>query len=608
MKESAWSQTQMLLVALRFLIRAARNEAMGLVIGVLFRGFTPVATAWLAKLLVDSLMRDNLRKDEVLQVVAIMGLVGLVTAIFSQVIRYLNAEMDRKLSFRGQQELAIAMGRMQGLRRLEEPDFHDRLQIAGHAGRAGPGQVFAGLLGVFQAVVSMASFFVVLLFLDWRLVLVVFVASVPGVVNNLRQSRRRFELVQRTASRERREFFYSGLLTKLSVAKEVRLFGLSAFFVGRMESELSSIHAEHRSYDRRVAWSQGVLAAFGALSVTACTAWAVTQCVNHHLSIGDLLIVMAAVPGVISGAVNVSDHLAGASFGLTSYRQFVDVVSVQSDLSKAVNPKPIKGLECEIKFKNVWFRYSEDGPWILKGVSFSVLVGRATALVGVNGAGKSTIVKLLCRFYDPQVGEIHWDGQDLRDVDIEELRSRIGAVFQDFVDYELSVAENIGLGDIGNLGSRSEIVAAAKTAGIDSVLAGLPRGYDTMLTRSFVDSDDGSSGVLLSGGQWQRLALARALFRKDRDLLILDEPSAGLDPFAEAELSRCIRAHRATTTSVLISHRMNTVRDADHIVVLDGGVVAESGTHDELVEKNGIYRRMFEMQARGYQSDVPVDA
>jgi ATP-binding cassette subfamily B protein len=267
----------------------------------------------------------------------------------------------------------------------------------------------------------------------------------------------------------------------------------------------------------------------------------------------------------------------------------------------------MRALRRAIEFDDVWFRYAPDLPWTLRGVSFSVPYGQAVALVGHNGAGKSTLVKLLCRFYDPDRGRILWDGVDLRDMDVAALRDRISAVFQDYMDYELSARENIAVGDL-TLGQRPEaLAAAARQAGIHGALTALPRGYDTLLTRTYVDladKKDPRTGVLLSGGQWQRVALARAFLRGSRDLVILDEPSSGLDAEAEYEIHSGLRAHRDGRTSVLISHRLNAIRDADHIVVLVDGAVAEQGDHHALMARSGTYARLFSLQAKGFADDT----
>jgi ATP-binding cassette subfamily B protein len=274
-----------------------------------------------------------------------------------------------------------------------------------------------------------------------------------------------------------------------------------------------------------------------------------------------------------------------------------------------VVPRALPPLWCGIELRDVWFRYSEDHPWALRGVNLHIPHGTAVALVGRNGAGKSTLVKLLCRFYDPTHGAILWDGVDIRDVDVDDLRQRIGAVFQDYMSYDMTAAENIALGDLDAFNDARRIRAAAQRAGIHATLARLPHGYDTLLSRMFFMGDDNpESGVVLSGGQWQRLALARAFLRARRDLMILDEPSAGLDAEAEHEIHASLRRYRGGQTSLLISHRLGAVRDADHIVVLHDGRVVEHGDHRTLMAGGGHYARLFTMQARGYQQHAPSDA
>jgi ATP-binding cassette subfamily B protein len=264
-------------------------------------------------------------------------------------------------------------------------------------------------------------------------------------------------------------------------------------------------------------------------------------------------------------------------------------------------------LPATIELDDVWFRYGEDQPWILRGVNLAIKAGQAIALVGENGSGKSTLVKLLCRLYDPSRGTIRWNGIDVRDIPVEELRARTAAVIQDFMCYELTAAENIALGDTDGRETLdldpARVAAAARQAEVLDTVERLPHGPATLLSRTFVDhTNPDQAGVLLSGGQWQRLALARALARGPRGLLILDEPSSGLDADAEHRIHRRLAEHRHRHTTVLVSHRLNTVRDADQIAVLADGRITEMGSHQELMATGGTYERLFNLQAAGYQT------
>ncbi len=321
---------------------------------------------------------------------------------------------------------------------------------------------------------------------------------------------------------------------------------------------------------------------------------------------------VAAVAGVQGALATLALEVARTHQALLLLDHYLAVTTAGPDLPLAAAPRPLPALSGGIELRDVWFRYSDAHPWILRGVSLRIPHGRSLALVGLNGAGKSTLVKLLCRFYDPTRGAILWDGVDLREVDVTAYRRRLSVVFQDYMHYDMTAAENIALGDLDALHDEQRLRAAAERAGIHQKLADLPHGYRTLLSRIFFtrpEGDGAHSGVMLSGGQWQRLALARAFLREGRDLMILDEPSAGLDAAAEHEVHAALCGHRGDRTGLLISHRLSAVRDADRIVVLKDGRVAEQGSHDALMALDGEYARLFTLQANGYRTDgEPVGA
>jgi ATP-binding cassette subfamily B protein len=245
-------------------------------------------------------------------------------------------------------------------------------------------------------------------------------------------------------------------------------------------------------------------------------------------------------------------------------------------------------------FEDVGFRYPNAERWAVRHLSFTLHAGEVLALVGENGAGKTTLVKLLARLYDPDEGRILLDGVDLREYDIDQLRAHIGVIFQDFVRYHLSAAENIAVGQIDAREDRQRIVEAARRSLADGVISGLPDGYDQVLGKRF------KKGIDLSGGEWQKVAIARAYMR-DADLLILDEPTAALDARAEFEVFQRFKELSAGKTAVLISHRFSTVRMADRILVLEAGQIEEVGSHEQLLAAGHRYAELFELQAAGYR-------
>jgi ATP-binding cassette, subfamily B, bacterial len=589
--------------AVRVAARAAPGWLGLHVGGTVLAALLPVLTVWLLKDVLDGLTSGRSRFPP-----SAYGLVaaGLATVLLPPVARYAHNQLGRLVSRRAQSDLYLATGRLAGLARLEDPAFRDRLQLAQQAGRSGPGQVVDGVAGIAQGLLTLTGLLVVLAAINPVMAGVALLATVPALLAEIQLSRARTRMMWGITPLERREFFYADLLTSLPAAKELRLLGLGELFRRRMLGELGAADSQRRRMDGRELRVQVSLGVLSAIVAGAGLLWAVAAAVDGRLGVGDVSAFITAMGGLQTGLGALVLRVSTVYQALLLYDHYRAVLRAGPDLPVHADPRPAPPLAHGIELRDVWFRYGPGQPWVLRGVDLVIPKGLAVALVGLNGAGKSTLVKLLCRFYDPERGEIRWDGVDLRELSVASLRERVGAVFQDYMTYDLSAAENIGLGDVTALEDDDRIRAAAARAGVHDTIEALPRGYRTMLSRMYVDSADAAdaeTGVLLSGGQWQRLALARAFLRDRRDLLILDEPSSGLDAVAEHEIHRRLRAHRAGATSVLISHRLGAVRDADRIVVLDGGRVTEQGTHADLLAAGGEYARLFQLQAQGYAEE-----
>ncbi|MFD1538341.1 ABC transporter ATP-binding protein [Nonomuraea guangzhouensis] len=582
--------------------RSAPVHVLGYLAVTLVGAAAPIALAWLTKAVLDGLAQG--RTTILLGLAVTLAAVTTAAVAATHAAQYLRAEVDRRTALRSKDELFAAVTRFTGLAPFESPAFLDRLRLAQQSA-TNPGRLVDTAASAARSAMTVAGFVGSLALISPAFTVLVLLSALPALLIELRLSRQRVAMLWRIGPAERREMFYAQLMSTADAAKEIRLFDLGAFLRLRMLAELRTANAARRRMDRREFFVQASLSATSAIVAGVGLVWTIIAAGRGQLSVGDVSMFVAAVAGV-QAALNVM-----VSAGVMAYEQLltfhhhVTIVTAGPDLPAPRDPASLAPLRRGIELRDVWFRYGEDHPWVLRGVDLFIPHGRTVALVGRNGGGKSTLVKLLCRFYDPTRGAILWDGVDLRDVAPETLRARIGAVFQDFVTYEMTAADNIALGDQDATQDQSRVERAAQDAGVHDTVAALPYGYRTLLSRGFTLDEEGEEeGVLLSGGQWQRVALARAFLRRDRDLMILDEPSSGLDPEAEYEVHSRLASLRSGRTSVVISHRLGAVRDADRIVVLADGVVTEEGTHAELLADGGTYARLFTRQATGYRDEV----
>jgi len=567
-------------------------------------GVLPVSAAWLTKLVFDELVRgSNADAARAGWLALAAAALGAGTTITQHIIGYLVARRGHGIELLVQDRLYARMASFVGLRPFEDPVRLGQIRLAGEAASSAPQTIVTFVLEVFQALVVVGGFVGVLLAVWPPMVAVLFVGAVPAVLAQLALARRYAATTETNMELVRRRIFYQSLLTDARAAQEIRTYGLAGLFSRRLADSTSRAIARLVADERRGAITHSGLALVATGIGAIGTVVVVLGVAAGRTSVGDMVLFVAAVAGVqaaISGLAHNSGAVAGA---LRLFENYLAVMSAPDD--QRSGHRAVTALRRAVEFRSVWFRYSQDGPWVLAGVDLTIPAGAAVGMVGLNGAGKTTLVKLLCRFYEPDRGEILWDGVDIREFDVAALRRRIGATFQDFMQYDLTAAENIGVGDLPRIGDRHAIEQAAGRVEVHDALAALPNGYDTLLSRIYLpgnDTDtDTDAGTTLSGGQWQRIALARALMRSNVDLMILDEPSAGLDAEAEYRIHRVLRAHRGGRTSLLISHRLSAIRDADVIVVLAAGRVVEKGDHDTLMLADGQYARLFATQADGYQ-------
>jgi ATP-binding cassette subfamily B protein len=480
------------------------------------------------------------------------------------------------------------------LKHFEQSEYQDRLERARRQASSRStviSQVFGQAQSMITAIALAAGLFLYAPLLIGLLAL----AIIPAVWGEFRFNRLAY-WISHNRSPERRQLEYLRQIgASADSAKEIKLFGLGGFLSSRFATLSQQILIENRNLSIKRAWQTGALAAISTLTYYAAYAYIVWRTLHGEFSIGTLVFLSGSfsqLNGYLQQILIGFTQIAGQSLYLDDLFSFFEIEPTILD-PKHPRPFPLP-MKQGIVFENVGFRYPGSENWAVRNLSFTVPAGETLALVGENGAGKTTIVKLMTRLYDPDEGRITLDGIDLKDFATEDLRTHIGVIFQDFLRYSFTASDNIGVGRIEVADDRQRVIAAAEQSLADSVIRKLPEGYDQMLGRVFLKGQD------LSGGEWQKIAIARAYMR-NAEIIILDEPTAALDARAEAEVFTRFKNLAEGTTAVLISHRFSTVRMADRIVVLADGKVVEAGTHDELIAESGRYAELFELQAQGYR-------
>lgn len=480
------------------------------------------------------------------------------------------------------------------LKHFEQSEYQDRLERARRQASSRStviSQVFGQAQAMITAIALAAGLFVYAPLLIGLLAL----ALIPAVWGEFRFNRLAY-WISHNRSPERRQLEYLRQIgASADSAKEIKLFGLGEFLSGRFKLLSDQILIENRNLSIKRALQTGLLASISTLTYYAAYAYIVWRTLHGEFSIGTLVFLSGSfsqLNGYLQQILIGFTQIAGQSLYLDDLFSFFEIKPTILD------PKHPKAFPLPVKqglvFENVGFRYPGSENWAVRNLSFTVPAGETLALVGENGAGKTTIVKLMTRLYDPDEGRITLDGIDLKEFATGDLRTHIGVIFQDFLRYSFTASDNIGVGRIDVAGDRARIVSAAEQSLADPVIRKLPEGYDQMLGRTFLKGQD------LSGGEWQKIAIARAYMR-NAEIIILDEPTAALDARAEAEVFTRFKNLAEGTTAVLISHRFSTVRMADRIVVLADGKVEEQGTHTELMLNGGRYAELFELQAQGYR-------
>jgi ATP-binding cassette, subfamily B, bacterial len=483
----------------------------------------------------------------------------------------------------------------------ENPASYDLLRRAQNDSISRPVLMIATVFGLVQTLLTFATMIALLIVVSPLLALLALVSPIPAFIADTRYGWRGYNIARWGSRLMRRMNYLVSLVTTDSFAKEVKLFGLGGYFIERYRLIATAFYGSQRA---QLVRRYLIGFAWGNLSTVATSVtylYVALQAIAGRLTLGDLTLYTQAAMSVQSSIQSILGGFSGMYEHNLYLNNLYELMAIKPSMPApsrpAEVPQPLRG---EIRFDNVSFAYPGADKNAVTDLSFTVKAGETLAVVGRNGAGKTTLFKLICRLYDPSGGRILIDGIDLRDFEPDQLRRQIGAMFQDYVDYQATAAENIGLGNVPQIADREAVVSASRQAGSDELIANLPEGYDTALGKWF------DAGVNLSGGEWQKVALARSFMREDARILLLDEPTSALDAQAEYDLFERLRSLTHGRTAVYISHRFSTVRRADRIIFLEHGRLVEEGTHQELMRLDGRYARLFRMQAAAYTGEDVV--
>ncbi len=574
----------------------------------LVRAFLPVATLYVGKLIIDEAVRlvgtgvapdalraalDSGQLDHLLMLLGIEFALAIAADLLGRLVSYGDSLLSEMFTNATSVRLMEHAAKLD-LEDFENPDLQDRLDRARRQ-TMGRANLMSQLFGQVQDMITVASFAIgLLVYAPWLIALLA-VALVPAFIGEAHFNALGYSLNFAWTPERRQLEYVRQLGASVETAKEVKIFNLHRFLIARFRELADGFFAANRALARRRAIWGTVLAALGTLGYYIAFAYITWRTVRGDFTIGDLTFLAGSfrrLRQLLEGLLVGLSQVAGQALYLDDLFSFFEIEpEITSAPDAHAVPQPIaKGFT----FENVGFRYPDAEHWALRGLDFELDAGEVVALVGENGAGKTTLVKLLARLYDPDEGRILLDGRDLRDYDLQDLRANIGVIFQDFVRYHLTAAENIGVGRIEAMHDAARIREAAGRAMADSMIESMPEGYSQVVGRRF------RTGVDLSGGQWQKLAIARAYMR-DAQVMILDEPTAALDARSEFEVFQRFKELSTGRTAVLISHRFSSVRMADRILVLGNGRLEASGTHEQLLAQRGRYAELFELQAAGYR-------
>jgi ATP-binding cassette subfamily B protein len=562
----------------------------------LIAALLPVVILWVGKIIIDEIIRITTQgeKDfsELWKYVLLEFILVVLSDLMSRAISLTDGILGDQYNINTSVKIIEKTNEVD-ISLLENSEFYDKLERA-RTQTMGRVDLMSNVLGQAQTTISILTLVAGLIYFEPYLIILLVLSIIPSFINEVRFSQQQYSLA-RSWTAERRELDYLRFIgANDKTAKEIKLFGLTNFVVNRFRNLAIKYFNLNKTLVIKRSSYGFLFNLLGSISYYAAYVFIIYRVLSGVITLGELTFLSGSFNRLMKSLQDFFSKFTRISESSLYLKDYFDFIDISIDPKTAEDIPLPKVIQKGFEFKNVFFAYPESENQILKDVSFSIKAGEKIAFVGQNGAGKTTLTKLLLRFYEPTSGEILLDGININRYNKSEYQAYFGVLFQDFFRYEFTVRENIAIGKIDEIENQERIEKAAKLSLADEVVSELALGYDQQLGKRFV------KGQELSGGQWQKIALARA-YMKNAEVMILDEPTSALDAKAESEVFERFIHLIKNKTSVIISHRFSTVRQADRIIVLQEGKILESGTHEQLMTNNKLYAQLFTLQAEGYK-------
>jgi ATP-binding cassette subfamily B protein len=586
--------------AVRFVWQGAKGWTIVNGVLLVVQGVLPLLPLYLMKLMVDTVAAGVAAPDKgsaLRHLLLLVGLMGAVTLLASLIrsLAGLVSEWQTYIITDHMNDVLLAKSIEVDLEYYESAQYYDTLHRAQREAPFRPISIVNGLAQIGQNGISLLAIATLLLSFHWIIAICLFMAVISGTVVRLIFTGKMYRWQREQTANERQAGYLNWILTDSSHAKEIRLYDLGALFMRRFSAVRQKLRKGKLAITRRRSLADFAAQTATTVAIYGSYAYIAYQAMWGQITLGDLVMYYQAfqrVQGSLQGLLSSLAGLYEDNLFLSNLYEFLDLKrKVIEPVHAQSVPQP---MQRGIVLDHVSFQYPGGTRKVIENISLTIKPGEVVALVGENGSGKTTLMKLLCRLYDPTSGTITLDGVDLRQFATKALRHEIAIIFQDYAHYQLTARENIWLGNTALPPDHERVIAAARRSGADEVINALPHGYDTVLGKWFKDGEE------LSIGEWQKVALARA-FMRDAQIIVLDEPTSSMDAKAEYEVFQRFRQLVSGRTAILISHRFSTVRLADRIYVLQHGSIIEGGTHEELLNHQGVYADLFERQAQFYR-------